>query len=288
MKACQPLAEGVVVRDGVEIHYERYGQGTPAIVLLPTWSLVTSRHWKMQIPYLSRHFTVLCFDGRGNGRSGRPAQPAAYTDVEFAADSLAVMEANAVEKAVLVSVSAGARWGLRLCAEHSDHALGSLFIAPSVGLAPRPLARQVQRFEDVIDEPVGWERYNAHHWQTDYSDFVTFFIEQILTEAHSTKQIEDAVGWALETDGPTLVATHRGLARCDEATVRGLAAKVACPVLVVHGTDDALHSLAEAAALADCTGGSLVALGGCGHFPHARDPVRINLLIKEFVDRISR
>ena len=68
-------AEGSVTRDGVTVHYERHGSGTPAVVLLPTWSLVHSRHWKFQVPYLARHFTVLTFDGRGSGRSDRPAPP---------------------------------------------------------------------------------------------------------------------------------------------------------------------------------------------------------------------
>ena len=31
----------------------------------------------------------------------------------------------------------------------------------------------------------------------------------------------------------------------------------------------------------DNVGGSLVVLGGAGHLPHARDPVKVNLLIRE-------
>ena len=71
MRARYPDSDGVVVCDGVEIRYERYGDGWPAILLLPAWSLVHSRQWKMQVPYLARHFTVVCFDGRGSGGSSR-------------------------------------------------------------------------------------------------------------------------------------------------------------------------------------------------------------------------
>ena len=46
-----------------------YGKGEPTVFLLPTWSIIHSRHWKLQIPYLARHFRVLTFDGRGNGKS---------------------------------------------------------------------------------------------------------------------------------------------------------------------------------------------------------------------------
>ena len=288
MRARYPDGDGLVVRDGIEIRFERYGQGRPAILLLPTWSLVHSRHWKMQVPYLARHFTMVCFDGRGSGGSGRPAEAAAYTDGQFALDALAVMDAAGIESAVLVSISCGALWALRLCAEHPDRVLGSVFIAPTAPLVPPLTERRVQRFGEVLDDPVGWQTYNAHYWKTHYPEFVTFFIGRIFTEQHSTKQIEDATGWALEIDGETLAAADRGLACCDTAAARRLAASVACPVLVVHGTHDAVRGYGEGEALACCTGGPLVTLAGAGHFPHVRDPVRVNLLIKQFADRVRR
>ena len=113
-RARYPDEEGYVERDGVRLFYEVYGSGEPTVFLLPTWSIVHSRHWKMQIPYLARHCRVLTFDGRGNGRSDRPAEPDAYREEEFAADALAVMDATGTERAVLVSLSRGAERSLHL------------------------------------------------------------------------------------------------------------------------------------------------------------------------------
>jgi len=288
MRARYPDCEGIVLRDGVGIRYERYGQGCPAILLLPAWSLVHSRQWKMQVPYLARHFTVVCFDGRGSGGSGRPADASGYSDAAFALDALAVMDAAGIGSAVLVSVSRGALWALRLCAEHPHRVLGAVFIAPSALLMPPLAERRVQRFDEVIDDPVGWQTYNAHYWKTHYPEFVTFFAGRMFTEPHSTKQIEDVTGWGLETDGETLAAADRGLEFSNATATRRLAAPLACPVLVMHGTQDAVRSYAEGEALADCTGGALVTLAGSGHFPHARDPVRVNMLIKQFADRFRR
>ncbi len=242
----------------------------------------------MQVPYLARHFTVVCFDGRGSGGSSRPAGKSAYCDAAFASDALAVMDSAGITSAVLVSVSRGALWALRLCAEHPERVLGSVFIAPTARLAPPLAERQVERFGEVIADPVGWQTYNAHYWKVHYPEFVAFFVGRIFTEPHSTKQIEDATGWALETDGETLAAVDRGIERCDAAAARRQAARVGCPVLVMHGTHDAVRGYAEGEALADCTGGTLVTLAGAGHFPHARDPVRVNLLIKQFADRVRR
>ena len=72
-RARYPDSSGYIKRDGVRLYYEVYGSGEPTVFLLPTWSIIHSRHWKMQIPYLARHCRVITFDGRGNGRSDRPA-----------------------------------------------------------------------------------------------------------------------------------------------------------------------------------------------------------------------
>ena len=93
-RARYPDAEGHVERDGQRIFYEVYGDGDETVFLLPTWSLVHSRHWKMQVPYLARHFRVLAMDGLGNGRSDRCREPGRCGAGEFARDCLAVMDAT--------------------------------------------------------------------------------------------------------------------------------------------------------------------------------------------------
>src|SRR5437868_1419785 len=131
MRARYPEHEGFVERNGVKIFYEVFGTGEPTVLLLPTWSIVHSRIWKMQVPYLARHCRVITFDGRGNGRSSRPASGDAYSDRAFAADALAVMDATATGQAVLVSLSLGACWALLLAAEYPERVAEAVFIGPS-------------------------------------------------------------------------------------------------------------------------------------------------------------
>ena len=99
-------------------------------------------------------------------------------------------------------------------------------------------------------------------------------------------RIEDAVGWALETTPEVLADHDAGIDLPIGGDFRELCGRVRCPVLVIHGDEDALHAHARGAALAEATGGQLVALEGSGHFPQARDPVMINLLLREFVERL--
>jgi pimeloyl-ACP methyl ester carboxylesterase/predicted glycosyltransferase len=282
-RARYPDEEGFVERDGVRVTYEVYGEGEPTVLLLPTWSLVHSRHWKMQIPYLARHCRVVTFDGRGNGRSDRPTDAEAYAEAEFAADALAVMDATGTERSVIVGFSMGAQRGLLLAADHPERVEAAVFIGPAYYGGGRPLAERLDfSWEDELDTKEGWAKYNKHHWLRDYEDFVRFFISRMFTEPHSTKPIEDAVGWALETTGETLVLTNEAPGPGPEE-LRELARRVRCPVLVIHGSDDAITSFTRGAALAEHTGGELVLLEGSGHAPHVRDPVKVNLLLRDVV-----
>ena len=284
MRARYPDREGYAERDGVRIFWELFGNGDRTILFLPSWSIVHSRLWKAQVPYLARHFRILTFDPRGNGRSDRPDCADRYGERDFAHDALAVMDATETAQAVLVSLSLGAQRALILAAEHPERVAGAVFIGTSLPLAPRSpeRVRWLTRFNEPLDMDEGWAKFNRHYWLRDYRGFLEFFFSQCVNEPHSTKQIEDAVGWGLDTDAPTLLLTEEapGL---DEGQARELAGRVRCPVLVIHGDADAISPHARAAELAKLTGGTLVTIEGGGHFPHARDPVKTNLLIREFV-----
>jgi pimeloyl-ACP methyl ester carboxylesterase/predicted glycosyltransferase len=283
MRACQPIRDGYVERDGIKIFYEVFGTGEPTVLLLPTWSLLHSRHWKMQVPYLARHCRVVTFDGRGNGRSDRPTTPEAYAETEFMADAIAVMDATQTERAVIVGFSLGAQRALLLAANHPERVDAAVFVGPTYpgGGHPRP-ERTVYSWEDELDTDEGWAKYNKHYWLRDYQGFVDFFLSTMFPEPHSTKPIEDGVGWALETTGETLALTDLAPhLEPDEALE--LARRVRCPVLVVHGDRDGMADLSRGIALAEHTGGQLVVLEGSGHAPHLRDPVKINLLLRDFV-----
>ncbi|HKW59889.1 MAG TPA: alpha/beta fold hydrolase, partial [Candidatus Dormibacteraeota bacterium] len=284
MRAMQPASHGYTTRQGVRLHWEVYGEREPTVFLLPTWSIIHSRHWKFQIPYLARQCRVLVMDGRGNGLSDRPAEPEAYADEEFAADALAVMDGTGTGSAALVSLSAGGRWALLLAARKPERVTRMAFIGPGVRLAPwKPLKDAVNTtFDDVLDKYDGWQKYNANYWVQDHRGFLEFFFGSMFNEPHSSKQIEDAVNWGLESTPQVLVATERATTLDDVQSVE-LARAVKCPVLVIHGDDDEIVLHDNGAALAELTGGRLLTMEGSGHGPHLRDPVSVNLALADFL-----
>ena len=71
--------------------------GEPTILLMPTWSIVHSRLWKTQIPYLARHCRVVDVRRTRQRPLGPAVEPEAYREEEFAADALAVLDATATD-----------------------------------------------------------------------------------------------------------------------------------------------------------------------------------------------
>ncbi|SNS38043.1 Pimeloyl-ACP methyl ester carboxylesterase [Geodermatophilus pulveris] len=290
-RARDPDVQGVVQRDGVRLAYEVFGPDHgPTVLLMPTWAIIPSRHWKAQIGYLARYFRVVSFDGRGSGGSDRPAGAAAYTDVEYAQDTVAVMDATGTDAAVLVSLSCGATWSVHVAAGHPDRVLGLFAISPSCGFPVSQPDRERYAWDAWHDVRDGWARYNRYFWlEDDYDAFLSFFFGQMFSEPHSTRQIEDCIGWGREVAPETLVDATAGRLGCDGAVclpIEPLCAEVRCPVTVVAGTDDRVRSYVIGERLAESTGGSLVLLEGSGHGPHTRDPVRVNHLVRGFVDRV--
>ena len=292
MPARLPDDQGNVVRDGVRIHWEAYGDpARPAVLLLPTWAITHSRHWKPQIGYLARHFRVVAFDGRGNGLSDRPADPAAYHERAYTADAVAVLDAAGLRSACVLGLSRGGLRALLLAARHPERVDGACVIGatlPYHHAGPRDEAAVVFDTERQVDE--GWARYNRHSLRRDYRGFLAFFFAQVFPEPHSTKQHEDCVTWGLDTTAETLIATVHGMdagGLRDADEVDALCRSIRRPVLAIHGTHDGINAVEGAERIAALTGGDLVRMDGSGHAPTARDPVRVNLLLRDFVTRCN-
>jgi pimeloyl-ACP methyl ester carboxylesterase len=270
------------------IYWERFGEGEPAVMFVPPWAIVHSRIWKAQVPYFAQHGRVITFDPRGNGRSCRPADPAEYTEDKYAEDLLAVMDASGTERAVLVSLSRGAKRSLLVADSHPERVLGLVFIAPSIPVTAKDEEATWQgSFEEGRASRNGWDQWNAHFWRSHYRDFIDWFFARVFPEPHSTKQTEDAVGYALETDPETLIATVMAPGMTAE-TIRAIGSRVECPVLVIHGDDDRIVAISVGEHLARLTGGQMMRIEGAGHCPQARKPVLVNIAVREFVDALEQ
>jgi pimeloyl-ACP methyl ester carboxylesterase len=90
--------------NGAKIHYQSYGQGSEAFVLVHGWSS-NLEAWGHQIPELAKRGRVIALDLPGHGKSDKPELP--YTMDHFAAAIDAVMKDAKVERGIILGHSMG-------------------------------------------------------------------------------------------------------------------------------------------------------------------------------------
>jgi pimeloyl-ACP methyl ester carboxylesterase len=257
-RAGHPDETGYAERDGVKLYWELQGDGDPTHLFLCPWSISHSRMWKAQVAYLSRHSRTLTFDCKGNGRSDRPHGIDSYRAPEMGKDALAVMDAAGTKRAVVTSISAGAKVVLWLLAHHPDRFGGAIFIAPFLPLTPwapteiarrtfeeprtgrrlarlfagtlrtlpqlarsRGYRRSYVRFSRRVKLREALVKYNRGYWLKNPAGFVEYNAAILdCNEPHSTKQCEDLIEWGLTADPVAMADSFAALDFDDTAILR--------------------------------------------------------------------
>jgi pimeloyl-ACP methyl ester carboxylesterase/predicted glycosyltransferase len=284
MRAKLPDSDGFVEREGVRIYYEIYGDGPTAMVFLPPWCILHSRVYKAQLPYFSQRFRCIAYDPRGNGKSDRPTEPAAYSLDNYVADALAVIDATGADPAILVGLSFGGLLACIIAAHYPERVKAGVLVGTSATVGPAYPYMAPKHFKSKRERFEGWDKYNRDYWLANYPDFADHFVRHIFSEPHSTKQIEDGVDWAGETSGEVLVNTVEARACKPTFDVsEEMYRRIRCPMLLVHGDNDQIQPYARAQLVASLTGAELVTVPGGGHNPLGRFPAKCNALISDFI-----
>jgi pimeloyl-ACP methyl ester carboxylesterase/predicted glycosyltransferase len=265
----QPVRDGFVERGGVKSWYAVWGESGPWIAFAPIYQITHTRILKATVPYLAQHFRVVTMDGRGNGRSDRPQGQDAYSFEHYYQDFVAVLDAVGVDKLAVVGISATAMTALRLAAEHPARVT---HVIVAGGYA-----------HSRLDDPefVRRTREHSERMRADWAAYLQDFFAAVFTEPHSTKPFEDGVAFGWATSGAVVDWARNGWVGQD---VTGLARRVVCPTLVIHGTKDWRVPYSDGEAIRDLVpGAAMLTVGGGGHVTAARDPVMFNRALRDFV-----
>jgi pimeloyl-ACP methyl ester carboxylesterase/UDP:flavonoid glycosyltransferase YjiC (YdhE family) len=286
VRALEPFRSGLAANplDGVRVHYEVFGSETVdrAIVFSPAGSYIHGRIWKGQVPWFAqRGCRVITWDGRGTGGSDRPAT--GYSADHFAGDLLAVMDAAEIERAALVGITWAIRWMSRVAVCHPER------VSHLVSVSSFPTNFDTSRHAKIIewfmadpdpDEGLDWR---AHSMRNEYRKLNEQIAHDDFPEPHSTKQVEDFITWTMDSSGESLIAACVQLFEPEPAAYYR---RIACPTLLIHGSDDVSVDPAFSQTLqAEIPGAELLIVEDSGHVPIVRDPVRANLAISKFIER---
>ena len=189
-----------------------------------------------------------------------------------------MLDAVGADKAIVVGLSFSGWYVPLMAAEYPDRVMGIVVSGGISPLVPMPLD-----VTSELDSDEDWAKFNHHYWRRDYRGFLDFFFAQIFTEPHSTKQIEDATSWALEISPETLIDTIPTPSRFHDKA-EDVYARVRCPALVIHGDSDGLIPYENGVTIAEAIGTPLLTVEGGGHSMPGREPVRYNLLFRDFIE----
>ena len=147
----------VKARDGVDIYYEAFGEGTPFLFLSET--ACDGAVWKIyQVPEFSRDHRVVIFDYRGTGLSGKPS--AKYSTAMFADDAATVMDHLGLEGAVVCGHSMGGRVAQLLALDH-PRKVCKLILASSGSAHPGETGIPLRIAKEMVE--MGYEKYVREH-----------------------------------------------------------------------------------------------------------------------------
>lgn len=277
MRARYPDTEGFAERNGARIYYEVYENEGPTILLAQTWQTGHSRLWKMQIPYLARHFRVVTYDPVGNGKSDRVFKASRYQMTEVIEDAIAVLDASDTDTCVAAGLSYGGGIVTLLGALHPERIDGVIPIAASHAWGV-PLPER---------EGDAWSKYGPEFWRQDWREFVEFFFDECNSDPHSTKGFDDSVGWAMETTGEIIALASEAGPSLDPEETEAAVRALEIPFLIVHGTGDRIQNHESSLALQKMIpNAEVLTLEGAGHIPTGRYPVQINHAIRGFIHRL--
>jgi len=125
--------------DGVRLHYEEAGSGTP-IVFVHEFA-GDARSWEPQVRYFSRRYRCIVYCARGYPPSDVPESHERYSQERARDDIRAVLDALKIERAHVVGLSMGANATLHFGLTYPQRALSLTFAGGGYGSPPATRAK---------------------------------------------------------------------------------------------------------------------------------------------------
>ncbi len=286
MRALEPRESGNLTIQEFGVYFEDFGDVTaPPILLLPSWQIVPSRHWKMQIPHLARTRRVVTFDPPGIGGGERTADPQAFNVDRVVDYAVGVLDHLEIERADIAGLSLGGTYAIWLAGTYPERVNKTILVNP---VLPEWALAEDPSFWEERDTYDGMQKRNANYWRSDFDGWLTFFFELVASEPHSTKLIDDFVSWGKETTPEVLISSVVNEELLPRKAFDEILPQVKGPVLLISGTGDQIADFARSEEMAAARPDfEFVAVEQGSHALHGRQPVRTNLEIDTFLGPIS-
>ena len=259
----QGIFDMIVASNGLKLHVEQQGAGSPAFVFLHYWG-GSSRTWRHVVDRLSSHFRTVAFDQRGWGRSEAPAT--GYALADLANDAEAVVGALALERFILVGHSMGGKVAQLLASRQMRGLMGVALVAPA---PPSPMGAPLAVRQGMV---------SAY----DTGESVEATVAQVL--APNGLAPDDLAIVIADSQAGAAPAKAAWPLQASQEDISGVLADIAVPALVIAGEDDRVEppDVLRRELLPRLPLAQLLVLPGVGHLSPLEAPDDIADLLRAF------
>ena len=255
----------VVCADGLEIAYERVGNGPPLVLV--HGAAEDGRVWRPQLAALADELTVVAWDEPGAGRSSDV--PAGFGLADYASCLATLIDAVGLGPAHVGGLSWGGTLAQELYRRHPERVASLILIDTYAGwrgsLPAEEVRARVAAARQMLAAPP------AH-------------FDPTLPGLFAREPPPEFAALLEEVAGAVRPATLRTqLALMAEADQRDLLPRIAVPTLLIWGACDVRSPLAVARQFEQAIAHArLVVIPDCGHVSNLERPEQVNAAIREF------
>ena len=256
---------GVVQANGLEIAYERAGEGPPLVLV--HGGTVDGRMWRPQVVGLADEFTVIAWDEPGAGRSSDV--PPGFGLPDYAHSLAALLEALALGPAHVAGLSWGGTVVLELY-RHRPELVATLILVDTYAgwkgsLPEEEVNARVRRVLQTLEAPA--EEFDPTPpglFAGDPPAELVRLLEEMAADVRRASLRNE-----------TLVMA--------EADQRDLLPRIAVPTLLIWGGQDVRSPLSVARQFEQAIPDTqLVVIPRCGHVSNLERPEEFNAAVREF------
>ncbi len=266
-----------ILANDIELNYDQTGSGETLVLVHGSWS--DRNNWQAVVPELARSFTVVAYDRRGNGESGR-AEGSRRDHEDDLAALIAALGGQAVDE---VATSFGASIALGLASRRPDLVRRLIAHEPPLGAlvaddpGVRPDLDRVERSLRTIFDRVR---------RGDAAGAAEQFVEEVALGRGAWAGMPQPLRQTMIDSAPSVVVEQRD-PRWDTIEPEALA-RIACPLLLTQGTESPSWFAPIVAKLAGAIDHAEVhTYAGAGHAPHLTHPADFLASVTEFLSGAS-
>jgi 3-oxoadipate enol-lactonase len=261
---------GYINVDGGKLFYEKVGKGDYFVMVHD--GLIHRETYDEQVPFLSKHFTIIRYDRRGYGKS--PAATAKYSNV---ADLKAVFDKFNIKKAYVMGCSAGGGLSIDFTLTYPDLIKGLILIGPVVSgfnYTQHMFNRGGHLTPEIQSDPEKFKKYWA--------------LEDPYEMGPNSEEARKRAQELLDANPQNMDFTKGRFIEPINPPAIGRLSEIKVPVLVMAGDHDIPDVIAHIGAIcAEVPTARREFIPDAGHLAHMEKPELVNSLILDFLNEVK-